>query len=55
MNTDDEPCALCSQPVKITGFALTTQEGLKRFCCEGCKSIYQLLNESKLLSNTNEK
>ncbi len=48
-------CALCSQPVEIPGFRLETKEGQQDFCCEGCLSIYQLLNEDKLLPNKNEK
>ncbi|TAN70935.1 MAG: metal-binding protein [Methylobacter sp.] len=42
---DKEACVLCSQPVEISGFSLTTRDGLKKFCCAGCLSIYQLLNE----------
>ncbi|MGZ5006398.1 MAG: heavy metal translocating P-type ATPase metal-binding domain-containing protein [Methylobacter sp.] len=40
-----EPCVLCGQPVEITGFSLTTNDGEQKFCCAGCLSIYQLLNE----------
>jgi len=54
MTSSKEPCALCSQPVEITGFEVVTIEGLKKFCCEGCKSIYHLLNEDKLLPKSNE-
>jgi len=54
MKSTKPPCALCSQPVQITGFKLETKEGQKDFCCEGCLSIYQLLNEDKFLSNNNE-
>ena len=49
-----EPCALCSQPVEINAFRLNTKEGEQNFCCEGCLSIYQLLNQDKLLPTTNE-
>jgi hypothetical protein len=55
MKSTKAPCVLCSQPVEITGFRLETKEGPKHFCCEGCLSIYQLLNEDKLLPPTNEK
>jgi hypothetical protein len=44
------PCDLCKQPVEIAGFFLHTKEGEKHFCCAGCLSIYQLLNEEKLFS-----
>ena len=54
MKSTKPPCVLCSQPVQITGFKLETKEGQKDFCCEGCLSIYQLLNEDKFLSNNNE-
>ena len=54
MKSTKPPCALCSQPVHITGFKLETREGQKDFCCEGCLSIYQLLNEDKLITNKNE-
>jgi len=47
-----EPCALCSQAVEIKGFSLQTKEGQKNFCCEGCLSIYHLLNEDKLITTT---
>jgi len=50
-----EPCPLCSQAVEIKGFSLQTKEGQKNFCCAGCVSIYQLLNEETLLTTTNEK
>ncbi|MFW5443537.1 MAG: heavy metal translocating P-type ATPase metal-binding domain-containing protein [Methylococcaceae bacterium] len=55
MKSTKEPCPLCSQPVQISGFRLETKEGQKDFCCEGCLSIYQLLNEDKLFTTTNEK
>jgi hypothetical protein len=41
------PCVLCGQPVEITGFSMNTGDGLQKFCCAGCMSIYQLLNEDK--------
>lgn len=44
---DKKPCVLCGQPVEITGFSLTTSDGLQKFCCAGCLSIYQLFNEDK--------
>jgi hypothetical protein len=40
------PCALCKQPVEISGFCLETATGEKHFCCEGCLCVYQLLNEN---------
>ena len=38
-------CDLCGLPIKILRFTLKTTAGDKDFCCEGCKAIYQLLNE----------
>ena len=45
---DKEPCVLCGQPVEITGFSLTNNDGMQKFCCAGCLSIYQLFNEDKI-------
>jgi hypothetical protein len=42
-------CDLCSLPVEVQGFELRTTEGEKRFCCEGCKGIYQMLHEELVL------
>jgi len=46
---------LCDLAVEISGFKLETKEGLQHFCCEGCLSIYRLLNPHKLLPPLNEK
>ncbi len=43
-------CNLCGLPVEIFVFSLKTPQGEKVFCCEGCKSIFQLLNEDRLLT-----
>lgn len=43
-------CVLCGQPVEITGFTLKTPAGELKFCCAGCLSIYQLLNDKNLIS-----
>lgn len=48
--TSEESCALCGLPVEIKGFTLSTSNGEKKFCCAGCLSIYQLLNNNT--SNT---
>jgi hypothetical protein len=42
-----ETCTLCGLVVEIEGFSLTTQEGLQTFCCAGCLTIYQLLNDQQ--------
>jgi len=36
---------LCGLPVVMLDFSLTTAERTFRFCCEGCKGIYQMLND----------
>jgi len=41
------PCDLCSLPVGIKPFTLATPERTFRFCCEGCKGIYQMLHQIK--------
>ncbi|MEQ1620211.1 MAG: heavy metal translocating P-type ATPase metal-binding domain-containing protein [Methylococcales bacterium] len=43
-------CALCSQPVEISGFSLNSVKGELLFCCAGCQSIYQLLNDDALFT-----
>ncbi|MBL1262515.1 metal-binding protein [Candidatus Methylomicrobium oryzae] len=45
-------CVLCGQPVEIEGFTLQTPEGMLKFCCAGCLSIYQLLNDSNTVSTS---
>lgn len=52
--TTDITCSLCSLPVKINGFTLNSNEGTKKFCCQGCLSIFQLFNENILPPTTNE-
>ncbi|MGJ0482990.1 MAG: heavy metal translocating P-type ATPase metal-binding domain-containing protein [Methylomicrobium sp.] len=47
-----ESCVLCGQPVEIEGFTLQTPEVTLKFCCAGCLSIYQLLNDSNPISTS---
>ncbi|TPQ27225.1 metal-binding protein [Methylomonas koyamae] len=47
-------CDLCGQPVLIGGFKLNTVQGPKKFCCEGCRSIFQLLNAEQIIITTTE-
>ena len=47
-------CDLCGLPVEVFAFTLKTKEGEKLFCCEGCKGIFQLLNEDELLSDADQ-
>lgn len=54
MNDTTEVCDLCGLPVETPGFTLKTKEGDKAFCCEGCKGIYQLLNEDQVLAESTQ-
>ena len=45
MSDVKELCDLCGVVIKLPEFTLKTTIGEKLFCCEGCKAIYQLLNE----------
>lgn len=42
-------CDLCHLPVEVSGFELMTVTGTKRFCCEGCVGVYQMLNGDTLV------
>jgi hypothetical protein len=42
-------CDLCGLPVEVDDFELMTRTGPKRFCCEGCFGIFQMLNEEEIL------
>ncbi|MCX7066387.1 MAG: heavy metal translocating P-type ATPase metal-binding domain-containing protein [Methylococcales bacterium] len=48
-----EFCTLCGLAVEIEGFSVTTQKGHQRFCCAGCLSIYQLLNDDDIIHDDN--
>jgi len=55
MTNTNKACDLCGLTVEVSGFTLKTKEGfIKFFCCEGCKSIFQLLNEDQLLPEASE-
>jgi hypothetical protein len=54
MTDTKKVCDLCGLPVEVPGFTLKTNEGDKNFCCEGCKGIYQLLNEDQLLPESEQ-
>ncbi|WKJ89295.1 heavy metal translocating P-type ATPase metal-binding domain-containing protein [Methylomonas montana] len=49
MDENKKSCDLCGLAVEVEGFELKTLEGDKRFCCEGCKGIYQMLHEAQVL------
>ncbi len=50
MSDKNETCNLCGLLVEVDGFKLKTKEGEKKFCCEGCKGIFQMLHEDQVLS-----
>lgn len=49
-----DTCVLCGQPVEIEGFTIAAPQGLLKFCCAGCLSIYQLLNEDNSKPSINK-
>lgn len=49
MNDTVYHCDLCRLPVEVAGFELSTTQGHKRFCCEGCLGIYRMLNEDDIV------
>jgi hypothetical protein len=49
MNDSVYYCDLCRLPVEAKGFELLTQQGQKRFCCEGCLGIYRMLHEDEIV------
>ncbi len=51
MSDKKSDCNLCGLSIEILGFTLNTPQGVKVFCCEGCKSIFKLLNEARLLAD----
>jgi hypothetical protein len=50
--SENKQCDLCGLDVEVDGFELKTTEGDKRFCCEGCKGIYQMLHDEQVISET---
>lgn len=55
MSDNKKECDLCGLAVEVEGFELITTEGDKKFCCEGCKGIYQMLHEEQILVETADK
>jgi hypothetical protein len=51
MSKEKKACDLCGLTVEVSGFTLKLKNGeQKDFCCEGCKVIYQMLNEDQVLA-----
>lgn len=49
MSDENISCALCGLSVEIEGFSVMTHDGLLRFCCAGCLSVYRLFNGDKII------
>ena len=54
MSDEQKQCDLCGLDVEVEGFGLKTTEGDKRFCCEGCKGIFQMLHEDQVISELSD-
>jgi hypothetical protein len=54
MPDSEKACDLCGLAVEISGFVLKSREGDKFFCCEGCKAIFQLLNDELILPESDQ-
>lgn len=39
------PCDLCALDCGSKPFMLDVPDGTLNFCCEGCRGIYEMLNE----------
>ncbi len=55
MKDEKKACDLCGLTVEINDFNLHTTEGDKKFCCEGCLGIYQMLHEDMVLTDSADK
>ena len=54
MSDKKQQCDLCGLEVEVDGFELKTTDGAKRFCCEGCKGIYQMLHEEQVVAENSD-
>lgn len=54
MSDKKKDCDLCGLAVEVKGFELETKEGGKKFCCEGCKGIFQMLHEDQIITEKTE-
>jgi hypothetical protein len=54
MTSEQYACDLCSLPVETSAYHLNTLSGLKRFCCEGCEGIYQMLHGDEIVADRPE-
>jgi len=43
--SDSQACELCGLDIGAKPFVLNTPERQCRFCCEGCRGIYEMLHD----------
>jgi hypothetical protein len=48
--SDHGACDLCGLDVGVKPFTLNAVEKQYRFCCEGCRGIYEMLHDIKEVS-----
>ena len=41
-------------PVEGSDYELTTRDGIKHFCCEGCLRIYMMLHEDEISPSSDD-
>lgn len=51
---DNRACDLCGLDIGIKPFVLYTAERQYRFCCEGCRGIYEMLHDIREAPVQNE-
>jgi len=51
---DNRACDLCGLDIGVKPFVLNTAERQYRFCCEGCRGIYEMLHDIKEAPVQNE-
>lgn len=45
MSQDETRCTLCGLDVGVRPFTLKVGDQAYRFCCEGCRGIYEMLHD----------
>lgn len=51
--SENKACDLCGLDVGLKPFTLNTPDRIYRFCCEGCRGIYEMLHDIKEKPPTN--
>lgn len=52
MKDEKKACDLCGLTIEVDDFNLNTIEGDKKFCCEGCQGIFQMLHEDIIVTDS---